>query len=369
MCVPDRFQVDLELEAVAIENDNKGTLVPVNDVSYNPGGAGSATGWNNTDLEFEDITNRKDRSLALKSVFRYYRVKFPINVKGYIDSKGNYNATISHPWKVKLEQCLVQTLEEDWHLAESQRRSRPAIIYGCRFSELDGDEGGNNVTPTDVAPYQTNPTWLGDDEEDIEVDNNSWRLATEGKLGLAEDHVVIFDNPIYIDGGSAAYPYYEPAVLILRCSCTLLDEHLFSPVRSYFWLDTGSGLDTLARCEVFSDLQVWHYWDEVTGQMIDNNTVVRKDAEYYLNGMLQSYQMTVPQTVVYAGLKRIELDGAIRHVTYKVSKSGCTTTANRNTERLDRVPSLTYRKMMNKIKAGLRGAQGKRETLHVRRNS
>ena len=143
----DRFQVDLALEAVGIENDTYGTLKPIGDLSYMP-----SDGWGDTDVcGFEDVYDfiyqkyssidraRKCQNLAKKSVFRYYRVIFPIpSIPGYVDSKGNVNAPITYPWQVKLESTQVEHVSEDLGLPELQRRNKPAQIFGVYHLEDDG---------------------------------------------------------------------------------------------------------------------------------------------------------------------------------------------------------------------------------------
>ena len=357
VCAPDRFQVDLVLEAVGIENDGKGTLKLIDDLTYKPAG-----GWADVDLQFfDEITNTKARELAKKSVYRYYRVKFPIQVPGYTDTKGNTNATITRPWQVRLEDTQVEFVDEDMKLPEQQRRNKPAQIGGVYFNEDDGVMG-NNVNKSDVAPYQTNPVESDDSDEDAEVDNHQWRLGSESQLGRAKDHYVVFEKPIYMNSSPSSFSM-SPAKLVLRIACTLLDEYCYSPVRSYFWRDTGGGLGTQMRCELFADLQVWHYWDYPGGTVKDNTSDVKQDADYYIDGLLQEYQCTQPQTITYAGLKYVDLDGAIQHIHFKVGKTGCTTTISRNNEQLHRVQPLAYRKLMSKIKSGLREMKGHRPTL------
>lgn len=361
VCQPDRFQVDLQLEAVGIENDSKGTLKPIDELSYKP-----TRGWEGCDIQFYDnIANTKDRNLALRSVFRYYRVKFPINlVPGYIDTRGNYNAKVTYPWQVKLENSLVEYVEEDLDLPELQRRCKPVTVWGTYYEEKDGVAANN--TTADIAPYQTDPTKAPDDE-DWGADKFTWHLGGEGQLGTTKEHYVVFNKPVYKNGAPNNWdPFeYAPAELYLTISCTLLDEYSFSPVRSFFYRDTGSSLSTNPRYELFSDLQVWHYLS--FDGLHTNAAAVQRDANYYIDGLIKEYNATVPQTIQYAGLKYIELDGAIQHIHVKVGKSGCTTTASRNNEQLNKIQPITYRKLMSKLKGIVKGAAANKPTLRSHR--
>ncbi len=356
---PDRFQVNVLLEAVGLDRD--GTYKPITDLTYITGSLANGS----TPDDFDGISDIKDRALALKSVFRCYRVKFPIYVPGYTDTQGNTNARITRPWQVKLEDTQVEYVTDDLGLPESQRRCKPALIYGKYWEEMDG-KPGSNISSLDAAPYQSDPMLDAGDDEDATVANRTWHMGSEAQLGRAKDHVVVFDKPIYLTG--TTYPYL-PAELRLRCACTILDEYTFSPVRTYFYRDTNAGLNTKPRYELFSDLQVYHYWDtsQEPHSVKDNTVAVKKDADYYIDGIYQEYQCTQPQTITYNGLKYIDLDGAIQHVHYKVSKSGCTTTASRNNEQLHRVQPLSYRKLMRKIKQLVRNMQRQRPTLRTHR--
>jgi hypothetical protein len=255
VCAPDRFQGDFLLEAVGIENDKLGTLKLIKDLSYM-----AYIDWED---ECEYLANLKTRKLARQSLFRYYRVKFPLTfVPGYTDYHGNKNAQITYPWQVKFEDTQVETIAEDSGLPVAQRRKKPAQVGGIFWDE---DDGGvtNSMAGTDVAPYQTNPLETDDDEEYVEASsNNPWRLGREGVMGL--DHLVIFSKPMYMNAASTALQatgklLMAPASLCLRTACTILEQRYYFPVRSSFTFDTGGDPNTLARFELFSDLQVEHY--------------------------------------------------------------------------------------------------------------
>ena len=204
--------------------------------------------------------------------------------------------------------------------------------------------------------------------EDFDREPWSWHLGHEGRVGQAKDLLVVFSQPIY-QWANPANPGsgYAPATLYLRTAITLLDNFTFSPVRSYFSRDTGAGLHTPPRFDLFSDLQEWHYYSYSDKNTVDNFADLQGDANYYINGILQEYQANTPQTVTYAGMKRIDLDGAIQHVHWHVGKSGCTTTASRNNEQIHRVQPLSYRKLMGKLKSGLREQHKHKSTLRSHR--
>ena len=95
VCGPSVYQVDFPLEAVGLDvatlagGESNETIQPIDELSYTPVG-----GWSVADLPYllnvgtaageADVTGL--RSLATKSVFRYYRIMMPVNVPGYDDA-------------------------------------------------------------------------------------------------------------------------------------------------------------------------------------------------------------------------------------------------------------------------------------------
>jgi hypothetical protein len=147
----------------------------------------------------------------------------------------------------------------------------------------------------------------------------------------------------------------------------LLDEHTHAPVRTQVERDTGSGLDTEPRYQKFSDLQKWSYFDYDLRELVDNTTKVTEDANYYINGLLQQYEVTTPHTIAYAGMMRVELDGAIQQWFFRFGQRGCTTTISRNNEQLNNTPPLSYRRMMAKLQNKLRNEEGKKTLRNHRK--
>ena len=371
VCAPDRFQCDLELEAVGRETD--GSYQLLQNLSYIKATGGVAAITDPGDLSIiEDVVGEDACKLAEKYVFRYYRVKFPIpSIPGYIDTQGNPNASVSDPWRVKLEDEQVEMTTSVAEDGSSEPQCKPAQVFGVFCDESDdSDSTDKNNVPGVGTPYDSDPSLSSDGKKtSAEVGEPwSWHLGHEGRVGQAKDLLVVFSQPIY-QWANPANPGsgYAPATLYLRTAITLLDNFTFSPVRSYFSRDTGAGLNTPPRFDLFSDLQEWHYYSYSDKNTVDNFADLQGDANYYINGILQEYQANTPQTVTYAGMKRIDLDGAIQHVHWHVGKSGCTTTASRNNEQIHRVQPLSYRKLMGKLKSGLREQHKHKSTLRSHR--
>ncbi|MFA5262237.1 MAG: hypothetical protein WC378_00320 [Opitutaceae bacterium] len=356
---PTRYQVDMELEACGIENDRKNTIKAIDDLSYKPD-----EGWEWADLYgYDCIDNLKERNFALQSVFRYYRVKFPLRVPGFVDSHGNDNSEVQYPWQIRIEDTQCEYVVEDWNISEEQRRCSAAVIGGIFYNEFDGGTG-NNVRTFNIAPYQFDPVISYDEQEDAALHNVNWHLGGEMQLGSAKWHYVVFDRPIYSKPSNSEYGIYAPAKLVLRAAITILDPGTFSPVRHYFYRDTEVGNRGEPRYEFYPDLYVWFRYDYELGIVLSNLDMLQERANHYLDGLINQYQTPRPQSITYAGLKYIELDGAIQQISFSVGKSGCATTVSRNSEQLRHVQPLTYRKLMGSVKSGLRENRANRLTLH-----
>jgi hypothetical protein len=343
VCGPDRFQADLELEAVGIEDDSRGTIKPIDQLTYKPAG-----GWSGKTTSFKEVLGNGSEAeirrwnLAQQSVWKWYRIKLPITVPGYVDASGKKDASITEMWQLKLEDEQVATTNGK---DEKERGNLPAVVYGEWFKGLDGSY---NNTPSRHNDLQSS------------VESISWSL--DKKNG-----VVKFSEPVYandddhIDLGEL---YPVSAILWLRTAFTLLDEKTGSPVRSYYKQRTGNNLGTMPRYEIINDLVVWHLpeYDHLYGDSIkkitDNWKDVQKECQVYWLQIAKQYQSYTPQTVHYNGLKRINLDGAIQHITLNVSDSGATTVVSRNNEQFRKVKSFNERRLTDKLKELLRDMQG-----------
>jgi hypothetical protein len=336
-----RFQEDFQLEAVGIEQGSTPKLVPIDQLSYTPAG-----GWGNEDPDdFPSLmaTSLSNHDLAMRSVFRYYRIVFPCQIHGYSDSQGNKDATLTDYWKLHLEPQQVETVtDQPANVPQEQKRAKPAAVYGNYFSELE------DITKSMATVGGVDPT-----NADQEVNHVHFYIDEK-------QCVVIFSEPIYLYDESAQT--YSAAKLWLRTACTILDEQLFSPVRMYYSWQTGNQLGTDTRFDIFEDVQpqiVAHYSKGSTDTInyqntTDNQQDAQQQAKYYWDAIVQSYAQKTPQTVTYGSLRYVDLDGAIQHVTWSVGKDGPKTTACRNNERRTLVQSKDERRLIERMKERLR---------------
>ena len=64
----------------------------------------------------------------------------------------------------------------------------------------------------------------------------------------------------------------------------------------------------------------------------NNRADVDPECDYYLDAIDAEYRTKVPQNIRYAGIRPIDLDGAIQQIMFSVGASGATTTIVRNSE-------------------------------------
>jgi hypothetical protein len=91
--------------------------------------------------------------------------------------------------------------------------------------------------------------------------------------------------------------------------------------------------------------------DFSVSQLIDNTKDVKAECDYYLDRLVAEYQTPVGQTIQYAGLMPIQLDGAIQQVTWSISSRGTITVASRNSEQRANTIPYTRRREQEKLRS------------------
>lgn len=308
-----RFQQDFELEAVGEDTD--GSIKPIEDLSYMPTG-----GWEDTSPpDFWDVVGDAERELAKKTVYRWYRIKNtdddgnPIVLEG----AGYTIEELSQILPTYSEQCATYT-DPDTNVVKNE----PPLVFGVFY---DGTLAFDNVAPD--TDYQRDFT-----------------LNTEKGIVEFADYVYKFR----VAAGSIAYDSFVKADLKLRVAVGLRDQTQWNWLR-YERLraiptDSFSGLTRILMHEEIS-------LDYING-VVQNQVEVDAEADYYLDGAEQEYQITLPQEVTLPGLVRIDPDGAIQQIEWRVGAQGATTTASRNTEFSVVVPPYPLRRVNEFLRAG-----------------
>ena len=302
VCGPSRYQKDLELEAVGVETDGK--ILPFEELSYQP-----ADGWGSTyPGYFDEVTSETSRELAKGSVFRMYRVKFPIVVTGEITVKDIYHLV--------LEAEQVSTISEKDEQGEIILRNKPAEIRGTWCPDEDDEE---NTAPN--TPYSRH---YGD--------HRTYGFSLDAARGL-----VTFAEPVFRNIGDAELMPF-PADLKLRTAFSVREEDTLALKRYAKERQIGDK-DTPTRSDRHDELALGY----VNG-VATNQKEIDQWCEKFLDGIKAEYQTTMPWTRKYAGLREIDLDGAVQTVSWNVGGSGATTVASRGTEQLSRVQPYRVRR-------------------------
>jgi hypothetical protein len=318
VCGPSRFQVDFQLEAVGIEPpsglEQAEILVELDKLTYKP-----SSGWSRSDLPYFHQVDADRRALAQKSVFKYYRIKTPIEVPGYDGPRGTRVSQLEQI--LPLDDAQVKTVEEDGEL-----HSREPVVFGVWYP----DRGGVQNCTTSLAPLDTAKL-----DTDRSIYDRPFQIDHEKGL-------VIFEEPVYANthasatGGAGYEVVAGPAQLVLRAACQVRDADTSALERHVRERDVAGGLGDTTRFERHDDLVVTHvptYSSSfVATDVSTNENEIAAELDKYLDALERDYVDKNPQHVRYAGLVPIELDGAIQEISFHLDAKGTTTKISRDME-------------------------------------
>ncbi|KKN80841.1 hypothetical protein LCGC14_0326480 [marine sediment metagenome] len=322
ICGRTRFQVDFPM--LAVGKDLDGTIKPIASLSYIPVG-----GWGTADLlSFENVHIQfgwAAQVLALETVFRWYQV----NVRAGLKVPG-FDDKIFHLDRLDIEEQQVLTKVEDGVL-----RNRPALVYGIW-------EPGYGPPYTNVAsvltPHSTDTEEVGAYRREHQFD--------------AETNVVKFSERVYRNTTTGKITAGD-AQLRLRAACNVRADDTWAWIHFVRTENLGGNFGTKTRYVSHDELVhnlVPKYGPnyQVEGFLVDNLQEIASEADHYLDGLKREYEQTLPQSIVYMGLRPIELDGAIQQIIFTVGKQFATTMVTRNMEVLHRTLSYRERRRVEK---------------------
>jgi hypothetical protein len=305
------------------DDEEADALAPIDELTYRPAG-----GWAAIDLPYYHQVALESRSLAQKSVFRYYRVKMPLAVPGYEGSAGNQVE--------RLEQILpIEDEQVEVNVENGQAANRPAAVFGVWFGE-SGDVV--NSAPS-LVPLEHAPQSSGSESSGAETAGPEYRrpFTLDTARGL-----VIFDEPVYRNdhesatGGEGYELVVAPAELVLRAACSVRDAQSLALKRYTRQRGLGQNFGTPTRYLRHDEIVQTHiptYSDAYAlVEVATNATDVDPMADALLDAAQLQYKVQLPGTIHYAGLVPLELDGAIGQVSFQVGGSGTTTTVARNND-------------------------------------
>lgn len=346
---PKRLQIDFRLEAVGCDLD--GTIKPINELSYKPD-----KGWE-TFADFHGFASLKDEyfltaNLARQSIWHMYRIVF--DKKKFPEE---YRDRISRRDHVTLESTQVERLVDSGGV----ERNRRAEVFGKFFMkhwakpEFDGNNVGRLEPLERVSrEFKTDYEWKAVITNPIiDKEGLSWRLDEHLQM-------VVFNEPIYkrvvVQDGTTEQ---HPAELVLRTACTLIDKDTRAPIRYEKTIDLRQKAKNKSSTKknkipeivethknedlVFEEVAKYAEFTYQLKGTESNKEMIDADADYYIGKIVEGLDTPEPVTIEYAGLKKIEPDGAIQSVTYRVGETGCYTVGTQNT---DRTPfALSYAEM------------------------
>lgn len=321
LCGPTRWEAWLRLEAVGIDNDQPGTILPIAQLGYTPAGGWtkSLPPWHDAvtgSTTFQDGTTVQHQDLARRSVFRMYRVKFPVTLL----------QTLGPPPAIPdMEHLLIE---------------REKI-----YTKLDPQGNTVNQEADLIGSWFPN-------NEDLKNKLGTWDKKKDGPWSFdTETGIVTFTDSVYENANILATSLIiQEAKLWYRCAVSLRD-----PNADRKWLRHERKLNLGTN---YGTPDEWLHHDEiqltVTNGDVTNAATIDLEADYYLAARLAEYQQTFPRTIKYAGLRNdIDLDGAVQQLTFTVGRQGATITACRNTELLNRTLSYKQRRQLEKQAAGV----------------
>jgi hypothetical protein len=345
---PALWQDDLELEAVA-ECPDTNSVKPLAEVQYikNP-----PIGGNLHLLEPPFFGNLPEqyRTTAQKCIWRWYRVKEPIEVS--IGNKKNFK--INNRWQILPLQKTA--LESEKHGApvvvqypwEKEEIRKPAIVIG----KFDGEKIVATPEPTFT-------------------DSRRGKLAKwmHGFTLDAERGIVQLGGVCKLTDQATAKT--GPAELYLRVGFGIRDKTTEAWDRwSKEWKPQMKTMDTPVHIVARQDVQLLTFmqWPDhgfpAQPTFFCSEKYVEEQADFYLKQELQRFVLETPGQRKYAGLVFYPLDGAIQQVTWDIDLSGrCTTILSRNREDPER--SLTYKELRERT---LIDALVKKDSEHKSRN-
>jgi len=336
VAAPTRWQVDLKLEPVGIEES--GQIVPIDELTYMP-----IAGWATEDpVDFLGVVNEERRKLAKKWIWRSYRVVLSPPLTLYDpETPVEDIADLQRILPLVPEQVETEGIDED-------EKSKEAIVWG-RFYDAHG--GG-----------QTNVEEILD-----ELPRTKLKLIYEGSIQIdAELGIVKFSEPIFLlDTDIVARVGYEPAEIFLRCSVNGREPDTLALYRRTLSINGDVLSPSEPEYVVREDIERLIYKDDVTLLQVDNVTEVDEAGEYYIQETIRRYIPQQSASALYAGFIPIQLDGSIASVTWKIQRDKhAITEAALSVERGMDAPSYGERRDQEKLKAALKD----RDTAKQKKN-
>lgn len=332
---PDRYQVDVHLEAVGREID--GEVKPINELSYAPVVNGQPD-WSENDYILHPRVEEEFRPLAEETVWKWYRIRVGFSIPG--------------------TPFLADSMEEIKPILDSQVEiyttpegvaNRPLWVYG-RYSPLD-DRLDAKQQAIPKLSNQPDGLYRGSFSVDYE----------RGIVQFADPVVILEKVKRAGPGAGATGMYVYPAELLLRCAFNYRPGEQGAQLRTKFFDDVvppgaTAGQFFWDRYAIDEAVERTIYFDYEKDEVVDNVNDQRTKAQQTYNTVLSEYQsFDSAVSATYAGILPFQCDGAITQVTWTRDRQGyCYTRASRNREEAFIAPLSKERRTAEKLASLLR---------------
>ena len=352
---PTLYQTMFFLEPVGLDTDE--TIRPIRELSYRPrrfhvGGLLDGqeiipeepeTGWENSaPPHFPEVTDEAANLLARLSVFKWYRIKMvdpkTIRVLRAPDANPNLLVVAS-----EMAGAGFPSVPGDWtrqNLRGTFKVRDLAEVLPIQDTQILADPNPAIPGRPDVPGLVVNMNysarvfgyWLKPtlDGSMVQPPGDEWKhgFKIEKELGIVDFSPKYVTMRARVRGETKI----RPALMFLQTSHHVLDSATREPRRYSAILNLpGPRNGTLPRVIRDEQSTLMVAVDDEESILIHNQDELDEEAAYHLQAEAARYEVRTPQEAVYGGLQPIQVDGAIRQVTYSIGPP-TTTRASRQSE-------------------------------------
>lgn len=347
---PTRYQYAMRLEAVGEDTD--GAIRPIEELSYRP-----FYGWEDSHPDdLLDIEDKEHRQLAVKTVYRMYRIKY----QAHVDAAGSIH-TVSPgvagfpPYSGSdIAPPGYNRYGHKFYVVNSINQLLPISSKLIDTHFVPTPDGGLVEFPNDAfieGDYYDNVSTGITEDEDVT------NMLYPGSFSIEENTgIVRFATPVYRLHAAGDESYIRPAILYLTTSSGTTDEGptigkgLSARIlreRRMPGRANGSGEKIIRKEEIVQWIKTAYHPGRRQPAVMSITSNVEDDllerADHILNEAQLEFVRPQTKQLEYAGLKAIEPDGAIQQVSWSVGPGGATTRASLNSEFDPNVPSYEER--------------------------
>lgn len=364
-----RFQADLPLEPIGYEPDTK-EIRNVDDLSYKPAG-----GWGaEAPGMFYGVTDPKLRDLAQSCVWKMFRPRLPVSlrVNAGIALQRQYVATIESDQLYRILPLESQQLDVYRDTATDRLKDAQIVGYFC-----DQHQGfKNNQDIPFGLTHDEKMLILLTDVEERDLIYTGYGRGGEMPFSIdAEQGIIRTSEPLYylekdLDGNTTGVS--EPKVC-LRTSFPIRDPDWRSPYRQQFVFHVGGQRGIVKTLRV-DELPNEHGYPGMKNWSPSGPPDFEQQCYFYAQRWLNQFYDGPSATIPMKGFALdIDVDGAVRSVTFSRDEAGRSTTmVEWHTERAEVRPTyaeLFDKRTVNDVVKKFREANSARARSNGKRNA